>query len=168
MHCITVWSTVCMYDLPSLAKQGTVNTLSVCFSSVSSACHALLARFLEKNFSDQLLTHHLGSEDDSQSKTCVLNDVLTHTFDKYRKQVFCVIIIIACNDTCKSLICMKIGLTGKLREETLISVHTAPESLKSFKGNYVANYSPQETWEMENVSSRSGESLTWGVTTLLY
>ncbi|TMS21285.1 ALK tyrosine kinase receptor, partial [Larimichthys crocea] len=36
----------------------------------SSACHALLDRFLEENFSDKLFPHHLGSEDDSQITFC--------------------------------------------------------------------------------------------------
>lgn len=57
-----------MYDGPSYLKQ-VIKPLFVFVSSVSSACHALLDRFLEENFSEQLLPHHLGSEDDSQCKS---------------------------------------------------------------------------------------------------
>lgn len=46
---------------------------SFCVSSVSSTCHALLDRLLdrslEENFSDQLLPHHLDSEVDRQSES---------------------------------------------------------------------------------------------------
>ncbi|XP_068582381.1 tyrosine-protein kinase receptor [Cebidichthys violaceus] len=37
---------------------------------ISTTCHALLDRFLEENFSDQLFPHHLDSEDDSQITSC--------------------------------------------------------------------------------------------------
>lgn len=66
--CITPRRAVCMYDGPSYLKQ-VLKPLFVCLSSVSSACHALLDRFLEENFSEQLLPHPLGSEDDSQCKS---------------------------------------------------------------------------------------------------
>lgn len=48
------------------------STLCLTLSPVNSACHALLDRFLEGNLPDQMFPHHLRSDDDGQSKTCVL------------------------------------------------------------------------------------------------
>lgn len=92
-YCLYVW-------LALISKTKYCNhTPSVCLSSVSSTCHALLDRFLAKDFSDQLLPHHLGSEDDSQSKIYVLTDGLTHTFahTQTENKIICVIIVITCN-----------------------------------------------------------------------
>ncbi|KAF7652742.1 hypothetical protein LDENG_00092870 [Lucifuga dentata] len=45
-------------------------SLSIVILLISSGCHALLDRFLEENFSDQLFPHHLDSEDDSRISSC--------------------------------------------------------------------------------------------------
>lgn len=52
--------------------------------------------------------------------------------------IVCAIIIITCNDYCKT----------QLREETLVvfSAHTAPENFSlKVRNDYIANYPPRET-----------------------
>lgn len=52
-----------------------VKRLSVCVSSVNSACPARSDIYLEENPSDQMFPHHLGSEDDGQCKSHTLSDI---------------------------------------------------------------------------------------------
>lgn len=47
-----------------------------CLTPVCSACHPISDRFLEETFSDPLFIHHLGTEDDSQSKNYALTFLL--------------------------------------------------------------------------------------------
>eukprot|EP00064_Thunnus_orientalis_P012355 superscaffoldBa00001886_g12390 len=53
---------------------------------VSSTCHALLDRFLEENFSDQLFPHHLDSDDDSQITSCDFESVCFWTLSNHSHQ----------------------------------------------------------------------------------
>lgn len=49
-------------------------TVSLCLSSVHRACHGLPDQFLEGSFPDRMFPHNLGSDDESQSKICILTD----------------------------------------------------------------------------------------------
>lgn len=81
-------------------------------SSVNCACHALSDKFLEENFSDQLFLHHLGSEDEYQSKSNATGDMLT---DIVLPKVVCVSITISITITSSML-------------ETLISAYSQIET----------------------------------------
>lgn len=76
-YCKAAWSTLCTVCMTCPLKE---YTLSAFLSSVNGACHALSDGFVEENFSDQLFLHHLGSEDDRQSKSNVVSDMLTVIF----------------------------------------------------------------------------------------
>ncbi|KAM6917254.1 tyrosine-protein kinase receptor [Lycodopsis pacificus] len=60
--------------------------LSIFILIVSTTCHALLDRFLEENFSDQLFPHPLDSEDDSQSTSCDFESLCLWTLSNHSDQ----------------------------------------------------------------------------------
>ncbi|XP_034419408.1 leukocyte tyrosine kinase receptor [Cyclopterus lumpus] len=60
--------------------------LSVPLFLLSSTCHALLDRFLEENFSDQMYPHHLDSEDDSQLTSCDFESLCHWTLSNHSDQ----------------------------------------------------------------------------------
>ncbi|XP_067469880.1 tyrosine-protein kinase receptor [Thunnus thynnus] len=60
--------------------------LSIVILIISSTCHALLDRFLEENFSDQLFPHHLDSDDDSQITSCDFESVCFWTLSNHSHQ----------------------------------------------------------------------------------
>uniref|UniRef100_A0A7N9AMS6 Tyrosine-protein kinase receptor n=1 Tax=Mastacembelus armatus TaxID=205130 RepID=A0A7N9AMS6_9TELE len=59
--------------------------LSIVILIISSTCHALLDRFLEEN-SDELFSHHLGSEDDSQTISCDFESLCLWTLSNHSDQ----------------------------------------------------------------------------------
>ncbi len=79
------------------------------------------------------------------AKVRVIYSTYKHKQKTSIPMIVCAIIIITCNDYCKT----------QLREETLVvfSAHTAPENFSlKVRNDYIANYPPRETWRRENYS----------------